>query len=205
MDLALGSDYYKNALRTRDTVDMLIGNVSQLALNHIGVLVIDEIQNVYEHRYGSDLVAMLTQLINNSGISICMVGTPESVNFFEGKMQLARRSLGLCYGPVPYNKFFREFCATMFSYQYVKQKTEITDYIMEWLYEHSAGMISVVVFLLHDAQELSIMNGREILDIKALNEAFDKRMQMLHPYINPGIKKRPQSSKAKKHQQKKNI
>ncbi len=36
-----------------------------------------------------------TKLINNSGISICMVGTPESAVFFEQAMQLARRSLGL--------------------------------------------------------------------------------------------------------------
>ena len=57
---------------------MLIGSVSQVALNHIGLLIVDEIQNVVNNKNGKSLMGMLTQLINNSGISICMVGTPES-------------------------------------------------------------------------------------------------------------------------------
>ena len=61
---------------------------------------IDEIQHVAGHKSGMSLVRMLTQLINSSGISICMVGTPESVPFFEQAMQLARRTMGLSYGPL---------------------------------------------------------------------------------------------------------
>ena len=98
VDDTIGSNYYNNAMRVRATTDMLIGSVSQVALNHIGLLVVDEIQNVVNNKHGTSLVGMLTQLINNSGISICMVGTPESSMFFEQAMQLARRSLGLQYG-----------------------------------------------------------------------------------------------------------
>ena len=93
VDEVLGSKYYVNALKARASVDMLIGSVSQVSLNHIGLLVVDEIQNVVNSRNGKSLVGMLTQLINNSGIAICMVGTPESIPFFEQAMQLARRSL----------------------------------------------------------------------------------------------------------------
>ena len=92
VDLFLDSDYYQKALKNRVTTDMLIGNVSQIALNHIGLLVVDEIQNVVNNKNGKALVAMLTQLINSSGISICMVGTPECSLFFEQAMQLARRA-----------------------------------------------------------------------------------------------------------------
>lgn len=42
-------------------------------------------------------LGVLTQLINNRGILICTVGTPESAVFFLQAMQLARRSLGLQY------------------------------------------------------------------------------------------------------------
>ena len=73
VDEVIGSDYYKNALKIRVTTDMLIGSVSQVAINHIGLLVVDEIQNVVNSKHGKSLVGMLTQLINNSGISICMV------------------------------------------------------------------------------------------------------------------------------------
>ena len=45
-DELLHSRYYETALRSRSTTDMLVGSVSQVALNHIGLLIIDEIQNL---------------------------------------------------------------------------------------------------------------------------------------------------------------
>ncbi len=196
VDGMIDSKYYQNALRARTTTDMLIGSVSQVALNHIGLLVVDEIQNVCNSKNGKSLVGMLTQLINNSGISICMVGTPESAVFFEQAVQLARRSLGLRYDVMVYGADFRKFCEIVFSYQYVKTRTEITDGIMEWLYEHTSGNISVVVSLIHDAQEIAILNGKEVLNLEVLNEAYQKRLSMLHGFIHTEQKK--QISKPKK-------
>ena len=196
VDETIDSKYYQNALRARTTTDMLIGSVSQVALNHIGLLVVDEIQNVCNSKNGKSLVGMLTQLINNSGISICMVGTPESAVFFEQAVQLARRSLGLRYDVMEYGTDFRRFCEIVFSYQYVKQKTEITDGIMEWLYEHTSGNISVVVSLIHDAQEIAILNGKEVLNLESLNEAYQKRLSMLHGFIH--IEQKKQTSKTKR-------
>lgn len=198
VDEVLETDYYKNALKIRVTTDMLIGSVSQVAINHIGLLVVDEIQNVVNSKHGKSLVGMLTQLINNSGISICMVGTPESSMFFEQAMQLARRSLGLQYTSLPYDKHFYDFCCTLFSYQYTRHKAEITDAIINWLYEHSSGIVSVVVSLIHDAQEIAILNGKEILSIETLNEAYKKRLAMLHSYIEPIITHKKQTATKKK-------
>ncbi len=197
VDEAIDSNYYQNALRARATTDMLIGSVSQVALNHIGLLVVDEIQNVCNSKHGKSLVGMLTQLINNSGISICMVGTPESAVFFEQAMQLARRSLGLRYDVMEYGDSFKTFCEVLYSYQYVKQRTEITDSVMAWLYEHTSGNISVVVSLIHDAQEIAILNGREVLNMESLNEAYQQRLSMLHGFIQPGQKKQTSKTKRK--------
>lgn len=198
VDEAIGSTYYQNALKIRVTTDMLIGSVSQVAINHIGLLVVDEIQNVVNNKHGKNLVAMLTQLINNSGISICMVGTPECSVFFESAMQLARRSLGLQYQSLPYDRYFHEFCCTLFSYQYTKQRADISDSVIEWLYEHSGGIISVVVSLIHDAQEIAILSGKEILSKELLNEAYQKRLSMLHGFIAPTIQQKSQTATPKK-------
>lgn len=194
VDELLGSDYYPKALRSRVTTDMLIGCVSQVSLNHIGLLVVDEIQNVVNSKNGKLLVGMLTQLINNSGISIGMVGTPECVPFFEQAMQLARRSLGLQYGPVEYDSFFYDFCQTLFDYQYTIHKTEATEALVQWLYEHSGGVLSVVVSLVHDAQEIAILNGVEELNMWTLNEAYKKRLTMLHGYVQPSMGRKIQNS-----------
>lgn len=185
VDNVLQTEYHQRAIKTHATTDMLISSVSQVSINHIGLLIIDEIQNVSRNKGGVNLVSMLTQLINSSGISVCMVGTPECTSFFEREMQLARRSLGLKYSALPFDDYFIRFCETIFTYQYVKEFTPITDGIIHWLYEHSSGVISVVVSLVHDAQEIAIMNGFEKLDLSTLNLAYKERMKMLHRYISP--------------------
>ena len=167
VDDKLGTNYYRDAIKSRNTTtDVLIGSVSNIALNHIGMLIVDEIQNVVNSKNGKNLIGSLTQLINNSGISICMVGT---------------------------------FCKILFQYQYVHQRTEINDALIYWLFEHSSGILSVVISLIHDAQEIAILDGRETLDVHTLNEAFRQRLSMLRNYISPS--KNVSLSKKKKTQQ----
>lgn len=199
VDGALDSNYMSN--NCKKTIDGLIGVVGQVALNHIGLLIVDEIQNVVKQKDGSTLVNALTQLINNSGISIGMVGTPESITFFESAMHLARRSVGLKYDIMNFDDRFKLFCKRLFEFQYTERKSKLTSEIIEWLYKHSAGIPSVVVSLIHDAQEIAILSEKEIIDLDVLNEAYDNRLTYLHEYIknytNPP-KKQNRKAKAKK-------
>lgn len=199
VDEELGTDHYIHAVKSRaSTTDMLIGAVSSIALNNIGILVVDEIQNVVNSKNGKSLIGALTQLINNSGISICMVGTPESTVFFEQAMQLARRSVGLQYTTMNYDDYFQSFCKIIFKYQFLKNRTEITAAITEWLYEHSAGVVSVVVSLIHDAQEIAILTGKEVLNLDTLNEAYQQRLSLLHGYIQPSVIQNKPTTRKKK-------
>ena len=198
VDSVIGSDYYEKALKVRATTDTLISMVSKVALNHIGLLIVDEVQNVVNSKNGRQLVGMLTQLINSSGISICMVGTPACEPFFEQEMHLARRTLGLKYGPMEFDETFIYFCNVLWSYQYVRNRTNITPAIVNWLYEHSSGIVAVVVSLIHDAQEIAILNGTEELNLANLNEAYKNRLSMLHSYIEPTVTKKKQTSTKRK-------
>lgn len=183
-DELLETNYYGDALKLRSTTDVLIGIVSQIALQHIGLLIIDEVQNCVASKNGRGLVAMLTQLINNSGISIGLVGTLETIPLFESALHLARRSLGLQYNKLDNDDYFYEFCKVLIRYQYIQNRAEISQNMMEWLYEHSNGIVSIVVSLLHDAQEIAILTGYETLDIAILNQAYEKRMKPLHSHIS---------------------
>ena len=182
-DEALGSSYHNNALRGRMSTDIIIGSVSQVCLNHIGLLVVDEIQNVVNNKNGRNLVGALTQLINNSGISICMVGPPESSIFFESEMYIARRSLGLQFEAMHYDNAFKNLCRTLLTYRYVGEPYDITEGMLRWLYEHSGGNVSALVSLVHDAQEKAIINGTEKLDIAAFNEAYERSLAFIHEYV----------------------
>ena len=129
-----------------------------------------------------------------------MVGTPESGMFFEQAMYLARRSIGLKYTAMECDKYFHSFCQTLFEYQYTKNKVEISKKIVNWLYEHSTGVVSVVVSLVHDAQEIAILNSKKTISIETLNEAYQKRLSMLHDYIEPNVVRQKQTSAKKKTQ-----
>lgn len=189
LDKHLGTDFYAKSQKSTMNAQQLMVMICQLCTLHVGLLIVDEIQFLAEQKNaGPQLLRMLLQLVNDS-INILMVGTNECIPFFQKVPQIARRTAGLQYGAMEYGRDFTELCRILFSYQYVKEHTELSDVILEWLFEHSAGIPAALVALIHDAQEIAIMGDIEVLNLKTLDMAYNKRMQMLHPHISPFITK----------------
>ena len=59
--------------------------------------------------------------------------------------------------------------------------------MIEWLYEHSGGILAHVITILHDAQEIAILTGKEILNLETMNEAYKQRMSSIHSYIQAPV------------------
>lgn len=194
VDNELDTDYYKAACKSNVNAQQILGMVCQVAHLHIGTLILDEIQFLVQHRAGTTLYKMILQLINASGISVMMIGTEECLDYFDQAPQMARRTTGLQYHDMDYGDKFKELCQELFSRQYTKNASELTEGIFVWLYEHSAGNIANLTALIHDAQELSIMDGSECLNITSLTKAYSQRMQMLHGYIESKKSKRKKTS-----------
>ena len=197
VDKAIDTNYHTNALKARATTDALIGSVANVCLHSVGLLILDEFQNVCG-KNGSTLMGTLLNLINSSGISVAMVGTLETKTFFSNaSFQLSRRSLGVEYGSLKLDDCFFRLCKTLTSYLYVKNDFTLTDEVIQWLYSHSNGVTSVVVSLVKDAQEIAILDGSETLSIASLNKAYNQRLALLHNHINikevkhPSVKTKP--------------
>lgn len=197
VDIAIGTGYERLAVKNRASVDSLIGTVSQVALNCILLIVIDECQNICRNRNGVSLVASMTQLINSSGVSICMVGLPETGLFFGREMQLARRSVGLSYSALPCGGYFVRFCETLFSYQYVARPSALTPELAELIYECSGGIIAVAVSLIMEAQQIAVLTGKEELNKETILSAYKERLKNVHGFVKAGRGKRNQASTAK--------
>ncbi len=197
VDSKLGSDYCEKALRSRNTtVDTLTGCLSSVCGNHIGTLILDECQHLIGQKAGGALARCLMQLLNSSGISVAMVGTPSVIPFMSGgEFQLARRTLGLYYEQMEYGEAFQDLCTTLWRYQYVKHRAELNEPMLHRLFEYSQGNPSVLVGLLHDVQECSILSGREEISSDLLHAAYQTRLRMLHPHITPARK--PSTSRVK--------
>lgn len=197
-DMATGTEYEKLAVKNRASIDNLIGMVSQVALNNILLVVIDECQNVCRNKGGVNLIASMTQLINASGVSICMVGLPETEMFFGQEMQLARRSVGLSYSALPCNDYFIQFCETLFSYQYVAYPSKLTPELAELLYECTGGIVAILVSVIMEAQQIAILTGKEELSRETILMAYKERLKNVQDFVKVKQKKRNQTSSAAK-------
>lgn len=165
-----------------------------MALNNILLIVIDECQNICRNKGGVNLVSAMTQLINSSGVSICMVGLPETELFFQNEMQLARRSVGLSYQALPCNEYFMEFCGTLFTYQYVSRPSKITPDLVELLYECSGGILALVVSIIMEAQQIAILTGKEKLEKETILLAYEERLKNVQDFVKVNTKKRKHTS-----------
>lgn len=196
VDIAIGTRYEYLAVKNKASIDSLIGTVSQVALNNILLIVIDECQNVCRNKGGVNLVAAMTQLINSSGVSICMVGLPETELFFSNEMQLARRGVGLSYQALPCNDYFIKFCETLFSYQYVSNPSQITPDLVDLLYECTGGILALVVSIIMESQQIAILTGKEVLNKETILLAYEERLKNVQDFVKVSTKKRKQTATA---------
>ena len=194
VDAEIGTRYHERAIRYRMTIDSLIGTVAQVANNHILLVVVDECQNIVRNKHGVNVVSSLTQLINSSGISICLVGLPETEAVFRDEMQLARRSVGLTYREMDCDETFISFCRQVFRYQYVAKPVTLTEELTETLYQCSGGIVGIVLSLLMEAQQIAILSGREEITRELLLETFRTRLRNVQDFVEIQPKKLPQTS-----------
>lgn len=184
IDEILGTNHYDKVQKSRLNAQQILGLVCQVCHLNVAVLIIDEIQLLAgSHSAGSSLYKMILQLVNCSGINVLLVGTNECLNFFAQSPQIARRSVGLQYTALEYGAEFRRIAEILYHYQYVQEESTLNDNIAAWLYEHSGGIIASLISLIHDAQEIAIIKGKETLCIETLTEAYNSRMRMLHRFI----------------------
>lgn len=197
VDATIGTNYEQLAVKNRASIDNLIGTVSQVALNNILLIVIDECQNICRNRNGVNLIASMTQLINSSGVAICMVGLPETDYFFTQEMQLARRSVGLSYSALPCDEYFTLLCETLFTYQYVARHCKLTPEMIELLYECTGGIIAILVSLIMEAQQIAILTGKEELNKETILMAYKERLKNVQGFVKVDVRKRSQTSAVK--------
>jgi hypothetical protein len=94
VDEILGTNYETHYVRERSSVSTLLPQMARVAALHcIGLLVIDEIQNLSEAASGgaSQLINFFVQLENTIGVPFILIGTDEVKRLFCGKFHHARR------------------------------------------------------------------------------------------------------------------
>jgi len=98
IDRCLGTHYYYHYTRNgRASTDELLVHMARVgAIHRLGVLVVDEIQNLDEAKSGGDkkMLNFFVQLVNTMGLPVVLIGTHKARRLLAREFRQARRTSG---------------------------------------------------------------------------------------------------------------
>lgn len=171
----------------RITTGGLVRGVMQfLANNHVGVLVVDELQNLFASKGqpAIELLNFLLRIRDDSGICLVLCGTYASLQLLQEKFRLGRR---LVEGGVIELKRpakgddaeWTSFCEILWSYQWLSRPSRFTKRIAEELFDLTQGIRGVAVPLMIRAQEDAISSGVETITAESLRDTWNRHFSQL--------------------------
>lgn len=132
-----------------------LGRMTELIITwikryHIGIIVIDEIQLMdFSANSGKSIENLLT-ITQMTGVPLCMIGTEDVQTNWNRILRLSRRTEGLLVKSDEYcsqRDFFEILVKKIWKYQWLKNKAELTEEIVQTLYEETLGSIDMLELL----------------------------------------------------------
>lgn len=194
MDELLGQNYRARHGAPRRSIDDVVVQMAAIANRHaVGLIVIDEIQHLLTgKRHAPDeMLNFLVTLVNRCSTPVMIIGTPLAKPLVQGAFRSARRASGigsLQWDRMAPGKTWDHFVDRMWSYQWTREPSPLTDEIRAVLYDESQGIIDVVVklYLLAQLRAISFSALRprpEVIDGESLRRAAREHLSLLQPMI----------------------
>lgn len=167
-DRLLGTSY--DTENSRATEETLIAIAAALMDQYfVGLLVIDEIQNLSHKKSGGreEFLDFFLQLFNVLHLSIIVIGTMKAAGVLQTTFRQARRASSM--GTVVWERYkatdddWAWLLKSLWPYQWQTEVTELTDEIAAVLYDETQGITALLVRLLILVQHRAI-----VLDINVL-------------------------------------
>ena len=183
VDQAIGSNYFEEMVKNKrlSSSSALAMKVKIICLNHrVGVLVIDEIQNAIltaeRTKQVKPLIKFLVELTNETCVSICFSGTLDAEDLFCSQEHLMRRTRGYRLLPLKPNITYYNFISAIWDYQWLINKTELKENLMNMIYDYSGGVPDYILKIFINSQIQAIFDGVE----KITPEIIKKTVMMLN-------------------------
>lgn len=178
-DLALDDNTRQRFTTGRANQDEMITNMAFLAKKlNLGLLVIDEIQNISAGKNGGAqrMKNLITQLVNKIGIPILLVGTPSAITLLSSDLITIRRSCGQMglslLSALDQNSLdWDSFSKMIWKYQWTKNRAKRTPELVAKLYSYSKGNLDATIKLFMEAQRRAIDCGTEMITGNIIEEA----------------------------------
>lgn len=190
VDELVGSNYFNKYYNSRLSANAMLPIIKQISLNiNLGVLVVDEIQHLSTARSGGadKMLNFFVTLINTVSIPVILIGTPKALPLFQNEFRQARRSCGqgnIFWNRLDNNEEFTMLVEGLWEYQWVKNPQELSNDIINTLYDESQGIIDIALKLFFMAQVKAISTNKETIDIKLIKKVAKENFKMLNPMLN---------------------
>lgn len=148
----------------RASTEWLSTAIASIARNHhLGILVIDEIQNLRKNGEAEAILNFLVGLINKMNVPVVLIGTPDAMRVFS-KFRFVRRGTGEG-GDIEWDRMretdkeWRMLVMDLQKFQYTKSLIELTDAHKAVLYDESQGITDLAVKIFALSQVRAILQG----------------------------------------------
>lgn len=188
IDETLGTNYFKQGLK-RESLSFLIIYIGQLARAHcLGVLVIDEIQHMLTAKadVSNSMMNFFVTLVNEIGIPMVFIGTTKAKQLLQVNFRQARRAGGhgeLIWEQMKIDDNWEVLMTRMWTYQWTKEKAELTKEWQELMHYESQGIVDIAVRLFMFAQSYAMEKGYDKISPNMIRKVSEKYLKMLQPML----------------------
>lgn len=164
LDQILRTTYYASVTRNGGmSAENLIIPMANFSLKHaLGVLIIDEIQNINQAASGGEqrFLNLLVKLSNWLGVPVFLMGTPEAMEPLTERFRMARRLSG--QGDPKWDRMqpddadWQMFVEALWAHQYLRKRTPLTPALCSALYRASTGITEVAIRVFMFAQRRAV-------------------------------------------------
>ncbi|WP_246427780.1 ATP-binding protein [Paenibacillus phyllosphaerae] len=187
VDSLVGTKYYKK--NVTKSPDELLPLMAQAAAVHcLGVLVIDEIQNLQEAKddRAAQMLNFFVQLVNTIGLPVVLVGTYKALPALNGEFRNARRNSG--QGDATWHHFKKDeewdwLLQGLWKYQWTDKKVELDQEFIDVMYDESQGISDIAIKLFMLTQWRALDKEIEHITPELIRSVARDRFTLIRPAL----------------------
>ncbi len=189
VDRLLGTNYHKKVISSRPSTNVMMSMITQIVRNSsIGCIIIDEIQHLSLGKSGGTekMLNFFVTLVNQVGVPIIMVGTPNGMAALQSQFRISRRGAGqgdLVIDKIPNDKTWDLLINSIWQYQWTRKETSLTKELSDAFYDESQGIIDILKKLYAMVQIKAITSGREEITINLIKLVANESLKLVQPML----------------------
>lgn len=189
MDHLLGTNYYEKFGSRRNSTSSMVTRMGQIARLHcIGAIIIDEIQHLLatKNNDSESMMNFFVTLINEVGVPLILIGTMRAKAVLQQDFRQARRGSG--QGDMVWQQMKKDddwdlLIQSLWEYQWIQNRTELTEELNQTLYDESQGIVDIAVKLFALAQGRAIETGAEVITSKIIKQVSKDDLKLVQPML----------------------